>query len=315
MRYFMVSLTLAAFYGLIFIETWRKRLALLAVAGVMAILSNWVRVYSLIVIGDLTEMQHYFVAESHDGFGWLVFVVCMLPVFAFARWLETPPTDAVPARSPVQLKLSAPYTFAVAAIAASLALAAPALVRSAGVSAHEPRAVDLRPTLPRGWTFVEASTEWRPRFAAPDLELELGLESPSGVEMDVFGASYASQRPGAKLLATSNSVHPEWQLMSSQTSRVSLSGDVSDVQQLQLSDGNDTRVVLYWYSVGGVRAESRVKAKLLELWALLRGRRDGTVVAVSAPCELACDTALAALTDYLGWAGQWTEGAAAGAHR
>jgi exosortase len=84
-RYLFNSLAVAAFYGLCWYKRWRTRLLLLAVAGGMAIVSNWIRIYALIVVGDVTSMQHYLIAESHDGFGWVVFIICMAPVLWFAQ--------------------------------------------------------------------------------------------------------------------------------------------------------------------------------------------------------------------------------------
>src|SRR5690606_30072698 len=66
MRYVMVSLALASFYGLFWYRTWVARIGLLVLAGVVSMVANWIRIYTLILIGHLTEMQHYVVAESHD---------------------------------------------------------------------------------------------------------------------------------------------------------------------------------------------------------------------------------------------------------
>src|SRR5690606_1296824 len=65
MRYLTVSLALSTFYGLSWYARWRTRILLIAVAGAVAMVANWVRVYSLIVVGDMTDMQHYLIAESH----------------------------------------------------------------------------------------------------------------------------------------------------------------------------------------------------------------------------------------------------------
>jgi exosortase/archaeosortase family protein len=88
MRYFMVSLAITAVIGLSWYQRWRTRLLLLAVAGLAAMVSNWIRIYTLILIGDATDMKHYVIAVSHDGYGWLVYVVFLLPVLWFARVLD-----------------------------------------------------------------------------------------------------------------------------------------------------------------------------------------------------------------------------------
>ena len=306
-RYFIVGLTLATSYGLLFLAPWPKRLALIGASAVAAIISNWVRVYSLVVIGDITDMKHYVIAESHDGFGWLVFVCLMLPVLVFGRYLEA--SEPVPKALPfaIPTTLSSPARFMVAAVLASLAFAVPGVLGSPQAWHYETITLRGLPNLPQGWESIQATEEWRPSFAGPDRVLRFGVRAPSGIKVDVFGAFYVIQRPDGKLLAMNNSLHPGWQSISNATMLVSIGGIERKVQQAQLSDGTETRVVWYWYLLGGVPTDDRVKGKLLEFWALVRGRRDGAVLAVSARCGLSCDTAQGALTDYLALAGQWTE--------
>ena len=88
LRYFIVSFSLASFYGLLYLRAWASSLALIGVALASAIVCNWLRVYSLIVIGDLTDMQHYFIAVSHARYGWGIYALSLVPVFAFAIFLE-----------------------------------------------------------------------------------------------------------------------------------------------------------------------------------------------------------------------------------
>ena len=128
LRYFIVSFALSTFYGFMYLQTWRRRLALSAVALGAAVLCNWVRVYSLVVIGDVTEMQHYLVAVSHSRFGWFIYGVSLIPVFALAVFLERRNAVAnVPQRSG-DIDLSAPSRYLAAAGLVSALLIAPTLV-------------------------------------------------------------------------------------------------------------------------------------------------------------------------------------------
>lgn len=85
--YFIAGLTLAGFYALMYLRGLRSRLLLFSVAGIVAIASNWVRIYALVLIGHFTDMQHRLV-EDHYSFGWVVFVIMFFPVLVFARRLE-----------------------------------------------------------------------------------------------------------------------------------------------------------------------------------------------------------------------------------
>jgi exosortase len=88
LNYLVVALALALFQGLSYIQAWRLRWRLLAAAAVVALLSNWLRVYLLILIGYATDMQHYLIRVDHLYFGWVLFLVCMWPVFVYAARLE-----------------------------------------------------------------------------------------------------------------------------------------------------------------------------------------------------------------------------------
>ena len=72
------------------------------------------------------------------------------------------------------------------------------------------------------------------------------------------------------------------------------------VRASELALGDSRRVLWHWYVIGGNATHSDVEAKLLELTGLFRGRRDGSLIALSAPCGLTCESADAALADFLG---------------
>lgn len=64
------------------------------------------------------------------------------------------------------------------------------------------------------------------------------------------------------------------------------SGQFYQVNQVVLKEGNDRRVVLFWYDLNGKVVASRYTAKLWSLWdALLFGRTNGALVALFVPLE------------------------------
>lgn len=98
LNYLVVALALALFQGLSYLATWRLRWKLLCAAAAVGLLSNWLRVYLLILIGYATDMQHYLIRVDHLYFGWVLFLVCMWPVFVYAARLEH--SQAQPAVEP-----------------------------------------------------------------------------------------------------------------------------------------------------------------------------------------------------------------------
>ena len=76
--HFLISaMAIAALLGELNGDMLRRRIKLLGLAAVMALAMNWIRVYSIIMIGHYTQMQHYIVAKSHYGYGWVLFALMM----------------------------------------------------------------------------------------------------------------------------------------------------------------------------------------------------------------------------------------------
>ena len=88
MHFFVSGFALAAVYAYLYLRTWKHRIALVLVTLAVAILANWIRVYVVILLGYLTEMQHYLVQVDHYMFGWVLFGVALIPVFFLASWME-----------------------------------------------------------------------------------------------------------------------------------------------------------------------------------------------------------------------------------
>src|SRR5690606_42083039 len=85
LHFFIVALAIATLYGGIHRDSLKVRLQLAALAIVVALLTNWLRVYAIIVAGYLTDMQHYLVRVEHYRFGWVVFAAMMIVFFLTAR--------------------------------------------------------------------------------------------------------------------------------------------------------------------------------------------------------------------------------------
>jgi exosortase len=88
LNYLMVGMALAYFQGMMFLRTAAARVRLLAVAVLLALLSNWLRVCALIWIAYATDMQHYLIRVDHLYFGWGLFLLVVWPMFHYAARLE-----------------------------------------------------------------------------------------------------------------------------------------------------------------------------------------------------------------------------------
>lgn len=83
LRYLTVALLMG--YILILINHYRLTSALitLAVAILLGLIANWVRIYLLVLIGYHTEMQSSLMRD-HETFGWIIFAGILLPSIYFS---------------------------------------------------------------------------------------------------------------------------------------------------------------------------------------------------------------------------------------
>jgi exosortase len=82
-RYFIISLALG--YIMSYLNGYKgiRLLLVMAAALVLGLAANWVRIFSLVVIGYQTKMQSSLMT-NHEYFGWALFAVIALPAIYFA---------------------------------------------------------------------------------------------------------------------------------------------------------------------------------------------------------------------------------------
>ncbi len=318
MAYFLVGLTLAAFYGISWYTRWRTRLLLIAFAGAMAIVSNWIRVYTLVLIGDATHMQHYFIRVNHESYGWAVFMLAMLPVLGFAQQLERREARTMPANaglSSVPPALAPGGVLLASSIAVCALLCAPVFLRTGwtgGTAASVP--VALLPNGVPGWRSTVPLPGLGPEFRSPYFSKLEAFVSDRGIQVDLFIVRYLRQQPEAKLVTSHDQLLQDWKVRRTDSPLIEIGSRRGQVlQQEAQKPGDEWRLVRSWFVIGGRPTHSRLRAKFLELPALFSGRRDGTLVAVSAVCAADCQGAAAALDAFLRESGNQLDAIAGGA--
>jgi EpsI family protein len=293
LNYLQAGTALAAFYGLLSLSMWHSRLALLAVAAGVAIAFNWIRVYAVILVGHVSEMQHYLITGEHHTFGWVLFMVAMVPVFLFATRLErleaAPVTADAPRVSANAFPPASRLVVPVALAAAALLLLPAAMMPAAAVNAVA--AVELPATLDdesRG----SVTSGWSPVFPnASEDSASFGGASPA---VEVYRAVYPHQDSEHRLLQPGNDfLGAEFRLLEEQRRNVALAGGGAlEIVEYRGTLRQRPRVVWAWYWVAGTPVAGRYEARIADLRGLLQGRRDGVAIAVAAECVPDCDAAV-----------------------
>ena len=208
LHFMIVGLAVAALHGELRRDPWRTRLAQLALMGALALLANWVRVYTVIEAGYLSNMRNYLVSVSHYWFGWGVFAVALVAFFWLSTWL-TPADTTQSARTP------APAAPATATPVTGWIVAAALLVLIPGASLLARRAHPIAPlsaapflTLKTPWSALTpvGGSFWLPQFEGADDNEYLTAVSPAGATIEVFRTRFLEQSQGAELVGETSSL-------------------------------------------------------------------------------------------------------------
>lgn len=87
LRYVIVSAAISSLYIFLYLKTIRSALIFSAVALIGALVTNWLRIAALIVIGHETEMQSSLMTD-HNNFGWYIYIPVAVFQFYVGRKLE-----------------------------------------------------------------------------------------------------------------------------------------------------------------------------------------------------------------------------------
>lgn len=264
LHFLLASLAVAALLGELNDDTRRRRLTLLVLAGAMAVAMNWLRVLSIILIGQYTQMQHYIVRESHYGYGWALFALMLAAFLAVERRLPWQPPPAVQDAPAAAALLFPPFSAkggarTSALVAAFLALLLPGLMRHLASRPVEP--ATALPVAPTGWQQVPLPERdaWQPRYDGADARQLARYERDAGQVVEVFAGAWGAMDPRAKFGGYFNGPMPGSALLEADS--VLLNG--WPAHRLLLRDSRGTQwVVLVGYDIAGRAFDSALQAQM-----------------------------------------------------
>jgi hypothetical protein len=259
-------------------------------------------VFTIILAGYLTDMQHYLVRVSHYAFGWWVFAGAMIAFFAIVRrFFPEPPAEGnSPEFASGTGGAAAPSPGVIGAALFALALA-PAWHLITDPERHSPAVPGaVLPVHPGDWAGPTRShTGWRPVFEGADI-LDQGVyrqarkSEDAGVE--AFTAIYSWQRHGRKLGGYNNTVIGDLRLEESH--RVLRSG--RGYVELIVTDASHQQwLIWYSYSVGERRFTSTLQAQVWYGVGSLLNARISRVLALRAKCASDCNGARGLIGEFI----------------
>lgn len=304
LRYAIIAVALAAFTNLLNRRNWALGVLSMAFALVLALVGNWVRVFVTVAVGQ-SEMQNAFalvVRDHHTFFGWALFAVFMIPLFWLDRKLQSSNGSARAAQAEVRRESSSASrlggTYAVCGL---LGLGIwTNLYVDQGVSAPASASSVSAPDV-LGWQRVG---EWqdarRPLYMGATAQMASWYEN-GGARVGAYVAHYPAQRQEEEVVYYQN--RPEGQRGAVVARRLLTltvdSGAQVPFQELEVADSeSERRLVWVGLRVAGTPTASVLKAKILQVTGIIRGRRDAQALVLTAACGDDCGKAHSLLSRY-----------------
>jgi exosortase A len=86
LRYFIVSIAISSLFIFLYIKNLKRAALFFGVAILGALITNWIRITALIVIGEYTNMESSLM-EDHNTFGWYIYIPFMMLLFKWGNTL------------------------------------------------------------------------------------------------------------------------------------------------------------------------------------------------------------------------------------
>lgn len=290
MHFFIVALYIATLQGELDRDHWRSRVLLLLIAGALALVTNWLRVFIIIVAGHLSNMQHFLVKVDHYYFGWVLFAFAF--VLYFYLTARVIPRHGARVR-PIATGVEAPAGRRLAAVVLTVvALAAGPLRLLAQAEPAQPDAP--QPPTVAGWSGpVAPLTAWLPVFVGADAVFQAAYRSEAGDEVVLYHAVYHSQRQGKELLGFENSVLGQGlRSIESAALRVAARGEaVAVTETVAEAPHGATKVIWSLYATDGRPNSMSLPNRLLLGLRAVHRPPSASVIAMAAECRPDCDAA------------------------
>ena len=293
-NYFESGVVISVIYSLFFLKHWRARGVAVLVGALVAAVSNWLRVFGLILIGHVTEMQSPLI-KNHNGYGWVVFAAVILLYFLFARRFEAYDdrlrVQASGDAGGVGHSASASRWTPLASLGwpTTVLLVGPLLVLLG--AGRTPASLEQVPEVASGlavgtdsmWRPTEGTPAWTPVvYGAADQRSAAWRKEHDLVQVDRF--IFLRQQQGREMVNALNSiVSDKDRLGGGLIGPLDANGRMVNASLFRVA--GQQWMAWHWYLVGGVITYSGTEAKLLELPMWFGEARPSEIVVVSTPCE------------------------------
>jgi exosortase A len=319
LRYLLAAVAISLVYVHLYIKKFSHAIVLLVCSIVLSMLVNWIRVFSVIVVGHLTNMQHSLV-HHHASFGWWLFVFTLIPIFWLGNHISNKEasnpdsthvaaqiSDSGPWKVPAQMGL---VVLGIVIIALFFPLAGYLVKKHYKMESAPVASSDLHPSLSSNWQgpIDNIPDNLKPSFKYADAHFAANYMF-NGQHVFFFTAKYRYQEQGKELIAWDNQVFDRsfWRLTSKSIKRIKIHHKQVSLEveeNIVRNPLGKERLLWYWYAVGGDNTAKPVVAKMLIYKDMFVANKAGSsVVLLSCSVDTTVEKARGVLSEYLQDAG------------
>jgi len=280
LRYLTISLLLGYIISLLNGYNIRQSIIALITAAALGLLTNWIRIFSLVLIGYYTNMQSSLM-HDHETFGWILFAAILLPAIYWAPII----------RKEITLHIKIPTCKPL--IPTLFLIIGPALLFTA---THTP--ISSNPLTLKGLTLASApaSPVGDITIDFPDnTEISSRYLNVNGTTIEIDLATFTPTSATEKLVPYIESLFnkEEWLVTTPPEELTKL--EHFDITTLKNLNSSQHVAMLQQFNVGNSTTGSYRIAKLFQLKAKLLGENFFGVVTIQAKCKMDCTEEMAAL--------------------
>jgi len=299
-NFIVVGLALSTLYGHLYYTKFKARLILIATAIFLAIVTNWIRVVSLALIGNATKMQSELIYD-HLNYGWALFSIALIPLYLVARRLDhAHASDEAETGGHSQAGQNR-RNITITLFVLVLTIIGPiwANVATSKYDSSATATITL-PTSDDNWVGpLEDVTVWFPTFVGTSGEAIGQYNSRLGTVW-LYRNVYLSQEQGRELIYLFNDVTGDLRARrAKRTAVMNGDGELFTVKSQVATRGRHQWLIWSWYTVEDRIVVNDYKAKVMQAIATLRGRPESGLTAVAVMCEGDCGSARSVLADFV----------------
>lgn len=294
LRYLTIALLMAYLISCIHDYRFRHIIIAFCIAISLALLSNWIRIFSLVMIGYYTDMQSSLL-QDHEMFGWILFACVMFPCIYFSPNYPSQKNQQIPQTT--QFKPLLPILMIafgpVLAFVFSSTVTPPRLANLAALHDFESFSTPLESFAKLKLPETDIYEQAHYSFASHLLQVEL--------------AQYPKRNPREKLVPYFGTLYDKinWVFVAEETSPA-LAKIGAEITILRRVNSQQQLVLLYRYQVGSYATSSYEKAKLLQFPAAIFEQNNFNILTIQTVCNNAdCSQAINAATLL---AASWVDG-------